>query len=79
MNILLAIDGSGASDRAARYVVQLARQLSQPPTLVLVNVSAPLLPQAARKLGRKATAEYYASNSEHAVRKARRILERGDL
>jgi len=79
MNILLAIDGSGASDRAARYVVQLARQLSQPPTLVLVNVSAPLLPQAARKLGRKATAEYYASNSEHAVRKARRILERAGL
>ncbi|HZW18175.1 MAG TPA: universal stress protein [Luteimonas sp.] len=79
MNILLAIDGSSASDRAARYVVQLASQLSQPPTLVLVNVSAPLLPQAVRKLGRKSTAEYYASNSEHAVRKARRILERAGL
>lgn len=79
MNILLAIDGSDASDRAARYLVQLAKQLAEPPTLTLVNVSAPLLQAAVRKLGRKATAEYYASNAEYAVHKARRILERAKL
>src|SRR3546814_6744889 len=76
MNILLAIDGSSASDRAARHVVQLAGQLQSPPMLLMVNVAAPLLPQAARKLGRKSTAEYYASGSEYAVRKARSILDR---
>ena len=79
MNILLAIDGSDASDRAARHVVQLAKQLAEPPALTLVNVSLPLLPTAVRKMGRKATAEYYASNSEYAVRKARRILERASI
>lgn len=79
MNILLAIDGSSASDRAARHVVQLAGQLQSPPTLLMVNVAAPLLPQAARKLGRKSTAEYYASGSEYAVRKARSILDRAGV
>jgi nucleotide-binding universal stress UspA family protein len=79
MNILLAIDGSDASDRAARHVVRLAKQLAEPPALTLVNVSLPLLPTAVRKMGRKATAENYASNSEYAVRKARRILERAHV
>src|SRR3546814_5854610 len=79
MNILLAIDGSSASDRAARHVVQLAGQLQSPPMLLMVNVAAPLLPQAARKLGRKSTAEYYASGSEYAVRKARSILDRAGV
>src|SRR3546814_10358977 len=45
----------------------------------MVNVAAPLLPQAARKLGRKSTAEYYASGSEYAVRKARSILDRAGV
>lgn len=79
MNILLAIDGSDASDRAARYVVQLAKQLAESPALTVVNVSLPLLPAATRKLGRKATADYYASNSEYAMRKARRTLERAGI
>jgi len=79
MNILLAIDGSSASDRAARHAVQLAGQLRDPPAMYLVNVAAPLLPQAARKLGRKSTAEYYASGSEYAVRKARDILDRAKI
>lgn len=79
MNILLAVDGSSASDRATRHVVNLAKELAAPPTLTLVNVSLPLLKAASNKLGRKATADYYASNSEHAVHKARRMLERAKL
>ena len=79
MNILLAVDGSDASDRAAKHVVQLSKQLAEAPKLTLVNVSLPLLKAASSKLGRKATAEYYASNSEYAVHKARRILERAKL
>ena len=79
MKILLAVDGSDASDRAARHVVKLSRQLAGPPALTLVNACAPLLPAAARKLGRKATGEYYASGTEYATRKARRILERAGL
>lgn len=79
MNILLAIDGSDASERAARHVVQLSRQLAEPPVLTVINVSAPLLKAASSKLGRKATAEYHASNSEYAVHKARRVLGRAKL
>ncbi|GAB3317975.1 universal stress protein [Luteimonas notoginsengisoli] len=79
MNILLAIDGSDASDRAAKHCVQLAKKLAEPPAMTVVNVCAPLLPAAARKLGRKATAEYYTSGAEYAVRKARRVLGRAHL
>src|SRR3546814_7478286 len=79
MNILLAIDGSSASDRAARHVVQLAGQHQSPPTLVKVNVAAPLLPQAARTLGSQATAEYHARVSEYAARRARGNLDRADV
>lgn len=79
MNILLAVDGSNASNRATRHVVKLAGQLAEPPGLTLVNACAPLLPTAARKLGRKATSEYYASETKYATRKARRALERAGL
>lgn len=79
MKILLAIDGSDASKRAAKHVVQLSRQLAAPPKLTVVNVSEPLLKAASSKLGRKATADYYASNSEYAVRTARPVLRRAKL
>src|SRR3546814_20913354 len=68
-----------ASDRSASHVVQLAGQRPSPPRLLMVNGAAPLLPQAARKLGRKSTAEYYASGSEYAVRKARSSLDRAGV
>ncbi|MDN5781479.1 MAG: universal stress protein, partial [Luteimonas sp.] len=79
MNILLAVDGSDASDRAAKHVVQLSKHLAAPPKVTVVNVSLPLLMAATNKLGRKATADYYSSNSEYAVHKARRILQRAKL
>ena len=79
MKILLAVDGSDASTRAARHVARLSRQLAEAPALTLANVSLPLLAPAERKLGRKASAEYYESNSRHAVRSARRVLERAGL
>ena len=79
MHILLAVDGSEASTRAARHVAKLARQLVEAPTLTLATVSLPLIAPAERKLGRKASAEYYDSNCRHAVRSARRVLERAKL
>ncbi len=79
MHILLAVDGSDASTRAARHVARFARQLAEAPALTVVNVSAPLLAPAERKLGRKASSEYYESNSRHAVRSAHRILTRAGL
>ena len=79
MKIVLAIDGSESSERAARHVVQLAKQLAKPPTVMLVHVDAPLLRAAAAKLGTEAVTEYHASNSEHALGNARRMLTRAKL
>lgn len=79
MKILLAVDGSEASERAAKHVVQFAKALAEPPTLTLLHADAPLLQAAAAKLGAKAVADYHASNSQYALKDARRILNRARL
>ncbi|HVI60031.1 MAG TPA: universal stress protein [Luteimonas sp.] len=79
MKILLAVDGSKSSERAARHVVQLARQLAQPPRLTVLNVDLPLLKAAAAKMGTRAVAEYHASNADHALRHVRAVLSRAKL
>lgn len=79
MKILLAVDGSKSSERAARHVVQLATQLVQPPRLTVLNVDLPLLKAAAAKMGARAVAEYHASNADYALRNVRRVLGRAKL
>ncbi|HVI26510.1 MAG TPA: universal stress protein [Xanthomonadaceae bacterium] len=76
MKILLAVDGSENSLRAVKQAVRLARELAKPPRLTLFHASAPLLPQAERKLGAEATARYYGEEAELAVGKARAALRR---
>lgn len=79
MKILLAVDGSKSSERAARHVVQLAKQLAQPPRVTVLNADLPLLKAAAAKMGARAVAEYHASNAEYALRNVRQVLGRSRL
>lgn len=79
MKILLAVDGSEASERAAKYVVKIAKQLAKPPGLALIHVDVPLLRDVTRKLGPVAVAEYHAGNGEYALGKAKRMLSRAKL
>lgn len=79
MKIVLAVDGSAPSERAARHVAKLAKQLAKPPTVLLIHVDPPLLRAAARKLGAEAVAEYHSSNSEHALAGARQLLTRAKV
>lgn len=79
MKILLAVDGSKNSERAARHVVQLAKQLAQPPRLTVLNADVPLLKAAAARMGARAVAEYHASNADHALRHVRAVLRRSKL
>jgi nucleotide-binding universal stress UspA family protein len=76
MKILLAVDGSENSTRAVKQAIKLARELKTAPRLTLFHASAPLLPQAERKLGAEATARYYAEESDLAARTARATLRR---
>lgn len=79
MKILLAVDGSPISSRAARYLVKLASQLAVPPTVILFNADPPLLQSVAVKLGLEAVNRYHAENGAAAMKAARAVLNRAHL
>ena len=76
MKILLAVDGSPASVRAARHAARLAKAMAEPPALVVFHADAPLPRIAALELGVQGTADYHADNADHALRAVRTALRR---
>lgn len=76
MRILLAVDGSPESTRAARYAGRLAKELRKAPLLTLAHVDAPLLQSVAVQLGVHAMARYHAENSAVATKAAKYALKR---
>jgi nucleotide-binding universal stress UspA family protein len=76
MKILLAVDGSENSTRAARFVIKLAKSLAKPPRILLVHVDAPLLEGVKRHLGKQGTADYHSDNARYAFKGARTVLVR---
>lgn len=79
MKLLIAVDGSAISTKAASFVVRLSKKLATPPTIALVAVDTPLFPGADRKLGAAAVARYYAENAERMLAPARKVLARAKL
>lgn len=79
MKILLAVDGSEHSTRAAKFVVNLAKQLAEAPELVVVHVDEPLLNAVAVKLGTQGVNDYHADNARFAFKGARATLSRAKL
>jgi nucleotide-binding universal stress UspA family protein len=75
MKILIAVDGSEYSRRAANYVAQHASQLAQAPEIHLLHVHAPLpYPGAAAALGKGAIENYQRDESEAALSVAEKEL-----
>ena len=79
MRILLAVDGSPVSARAARHVVKLAGAMAEPPRVTLMTVDAPMMPGVERKLGKAAVQRYHDENAEYALREARQILDKAGI
>lgn len=79
MKILLAVDGSECSTRAARQVVALARALRKHPTVLLVNVDPPLMSSVAIRIGARETARLHAENADAALKAARTVLRRAGI
>lgn len=79
MKIMLAVDGSPVSTRAARHVAKLAALMKQPPEITLFYADPPLLQSVALGLGVKGTAKYHADNAKHSLRSARSVLKRARL
>ena len=75
MKILLAVDGSVISTRAARQAAKLAQKIPDA-SVTLFNADPPLLQAAAVKMGVEATHRYHAGNSRYASRGARAALKR---
>lgn len=79
MRIVLAVDGSPVSARAARHVVKLAAGMAEPPKLTVVTVDAPMMPGVERKLGKAAVQRYHDENAEYAFREACEILDKAGI
>lgn len=79
MKILLAVDGSEISTRAAEYVVRLAESLQRPPQVILFNVDPPLSSSIASQLGVEVVAMHHSENSRRMLQPAHRVLSRAKL
>jgi nucleotide-binding universal stress UspA family protein len=79
MKILVAVDGSDISNRAAKFAIQLAKRLANPPAITLVAVDPALFPGADRKLGAAAVRRYHDANFEHLLQPARKLLTKTGL
>lgn len=71
MKILLPVDGSAHSTRAARYLV---RHWPADATVTLLNVDAPLRETIAGYLDAESVARFHLDNGTAALKPARRIL-----
>ena len=74
MKLLLAVDGSDCSTRAARQLVKLARALRKRASVVLIHVDTPIMKSVAIRLGAERTRELHLENGEAALKAARSIL-----
>jgi nucleotide-binding universal stress UspA family protein len=77
--VLIPVDGSESALRAVRHVIEYARRGAQPQVDVL-NVQPPIYSaNITRFLTREMIEEYYNSEGEAALGKARRLLDGAGL
>jgi nucleotide-binding universal stress UspA family protein len=79
MKILLAVDGSATSTRAARFAARLAREFADQATLELFYADPPLMRAVAVKLGSRTVHDYHADNATFAMKSARAVLTRAGI
>ncbi|HEY9132864.1 MAG TPA: universal stress protein [Dyella sp.] len=71
MKILLPVDGSPHSTRAARYLV---KHWPVDASVTLLNVDLPLRDSISGRLDAASIARFHADNGRYALRSARRVL-----
>ena len=76
MKILVAVDGSEISVRAAKHANALARRLAKPAKIFLVAVDAAPFPGVVTRIGREAMDRIHAENHERMLAPARKALAR---
>ena len=76
MKILVAIDGSDISVRAAKYANTFAKNLAKPAKIFLVAVDAAPFPGVVSRIGKEAMERIHAENHERMLAPARKALAR---
>ncbi|MBD7988375.1 universal stress protein [Luteimonas sp. Sa2BVA3] len=76
MKILVAVDGSDISVRAAKHANALAKSLAKPAKIFLVAVDAAPFPGVVSKIGKDAMDRIHAENHERMLAPARKALAR---
>lgn len=79
MRIVLAVDGSPVSARAARFVAKLASKMQKAPDVILLHADEPVLRSVALHLGVKGVEKYHAENSQFAVKGAKAALTKAGV
>ena len=76
MKILVAVDGSDISVRAAKHANALAKRLAKPAKIFLVAVDPAPFPGVVSRIGKEAMERIHAENHERMLAPARRALAR---
>ena len=79
MKILIAIDGSKAAALAVKSAIDLAKAMTEAPTLVLMHADVPLMRRVAAELGTEGTRKYHQENHDYAMKAARTAFKRAKL
>lgn len=79
MKILVAIDGSKTAALAVKSAIDLAKAMTEAPTLVLMHADVPLMRRVAAELGTEGTRRYHQENHDYAMKAARTALKRAKL
>jgi len=79
MKILLAVDGSEYSRKAAKFLIKQRAMLGRSPDVIVLNVDRPLGRALTLEVGVDAAARYHAETSEAALRPVATILKRARI
>ena len=79
MKILVAVDGSEISLRAAKFVVALNREMAKPSKVTLLAVDPPPFPGVETRIGTNAVRQLHEESLESMLKDARRSLSRAKL
>lgn len=74
MKILIPVDGSAHSTRAARFLLRRWSEATTPPDITLVHVDAPLNAHISGYLDPVAVSQFHARNGAAAMRPVRRLF-----
>lgn len=79
MRIVLAVDGSAVSTRAARHAATMYEHFAVKPELMLFFVDEPILIGFAMHLGAQGVRTYHAENVQSALKGARKLFNRAGV